>query len=351
MSQALSHPLGRLARVELRQAWISEPGDFTPWLAQPENIALLSEAIGIELEVESQERSVGPFRADILCRDTSDGHFVLIENQLERTDHTHLGQLLTYAAGLDAVSIVWVAARFTDEHRAALDWLNRATTAGINFFALEVELWQIGDSPFAPKFNVVSKPNDWTRAVREQAAASSEMSPNEQLHYEFWTQFRAFLEARRSPIRLNRASKDYWANAPIGRSNFYLSAWNGMRDGRSGVQFEMSGPDAKAHFHLVGDRYRAEIEAALSPFGPIDWRLMPNAKVSQIRILRPGAPVDRSTWPELNRWMAETLEAMRSLFSPIVKTLDAREWSPEAGVDAGSEVPELPLSRVIEPGE
>src|SRR6476646_1010509 len=128
MSHAPIHPLGRLARVELRQAWISEPGDFTPWLAQPENIVLLSEAIGIELEVESQERSVGPFRADILCRDTTDRHFVLIENQLERTDHTHLGQLLTYAAGLDAVSIVWIAARFTEEHRAALDWLNRATT-------------------------------------------------------------------------------------------------------------------------------------------------------------------------------------------------------------------------------
>ena len=135
--------LGRLKSVALRDAWLGEATDFTPWLAQPDNMALLSEAIGIELEVDSQETNVGPFRADILCRDTINGHYVLIENQLERTDHTHLGQLLTYAAGLEAVTIVWIASRFTDEHRAALDWLNNATTSGFNFFGLEIELWLI----------------------------------------------------------------------------------------------------------------------------------------------------------------------------------------------------------------
>ena len=251
MTQGMTPPLGRLTKVDLRQAWISEPGDFTPWLAQPENIVLLGEAIGIELEVESQEKSVGPFRADILCRDTTDRHYVLIENQLERTDHTHLGQLLTYAAGLDAVTIVWVAGRFTDEHRAALDWLNRATTTGFNFFGLEVELWQIGNSPYAPKFNVVSQPNDWSRTVRDQAAAAGQMSSNEQLHFDFWTQFREFLgrQWQRSPGDPT-VQGSYWTNASVGRTNFYLSAWNGMRDGRSGVQFEMTGPDAKAHFRL-----------------------------------------------------------------------------------------------------
>ncbi|WP_200344911.1 hypothetical protein [Halochromatium glycolicum] len=96
--------LGRLEKVDLRDFWQSESGDFTPWLAIEENIELLSEAIGLELAVEAQEKDVGPFRADILCKDTADGHWVLIENQLERTDHTHLGQLLTYAAGLNAVT-------------------------------------------------------------------------------------------------------------------------------------------------------------------------------------------------------------------------------------------------------
>ncbi len=327
-------PLGRLQKVELREAWDSEPGDFTPWLAQPENITLLGEAIGIELEVDSQEKSVGPFRADILCKDTTTGHFVLIENQLERTDHTHLGQLLTYAAGLDAVTIVWLAATFTDEHRAALDWLNRATKAGFNFFGLEIELWRIGDSPLAPKFNVVSQPNDWTRSVMEQAAARGEMTASEQLHFDFWTQFRDYLEERGSPVRVTRPSGNHWTNAPVGRSNFALAAWNNMRDGRSGVQLEIAGPDAKAHFRLVEDRHSALVEDRLGTLGPVEWRLMPEAKVSMIRIVRPGTPADRTTWPELNEWMATALETMRSLFSPIVKTLNAADLAP--GNDGGS---------------
>ena len=157
--------LGRLERVDLRQEWKTEAQDFTPWLAQEINLAILSETLNMDLETAGQEESVGPFRADILCRDTLDDSWVLIENQLERTDHTHLGQLLTYAAGLQTVTIVWVAANFTDEHRAALDWLNEITDERFRFFGLEVELWKIGNSPAAPKFNIVAKPNEWTRSL------------------------------------------------------------------------------------------------------------------------------------------------------------------------------------------
>ncbi len=140
-----SPTLGRLEQVDLREVWQNEAGQFTPWLAQVDNIALLADTLGLELEVEAQEKGVGPFRADIDCRDTSDGTLVLIENQLERTDHTHLGQLMTYAAGLDAVTIVWIAERFTDEHRAALDWLNEITGEKVGFFGLEDEpaLWPV----------------------------------------------------------------------------------------------------------------------------------------------------------------------------------------------------------------
>ena len=162
--------LGRLHKVDLREAWASESSGFTPWLAQEESLQLLGEAIGIELELESQEKNVGPFRADILCKDTATDNWVLIENQLEKTDHSHLGQLLTYAAGLNAVTIVWIAERFTEEHRAALDWLNEHTDETINCFGLEIELWRIGDSTIAPKFNIISQPNDWSRTVKTAAA-------------------------------------------------------------------------------------------------------------------------------------------------------------------------------------
>ncbi len=146
----------RLEKLDLRSFWKKEDTDFTPWLAREENIQLLSETIGLELEVKGQEENVGPFRADILCIDTTDNHFVLIENQLERTDHCHLGQLMTYAAGLDVVTVIWIAQRFTEEHRATLDWLNRITDNSINFFGIEIELYRINESVPAPMFNIVS---------------------------------------------------------------------------------------------------------------------------------------------------------------------------------------------------
>ena len=135
--------LGRLEQVELRSIWANEAGDFTPWLAQEDNLRLLGDTIGIELELEERERAVGPFSADILCKDTVGGAWVVIENQLERTDHTHLGQLITYAAGLKAATIVWIASRLTEEHRAALDWLNEITDGKFQFFGLEIEVWKI----------------------------------------------------------------------------------------------------------------------------------------------------------------------------------------------------------------
>jgi hypothetical protein len=318
--------------VDLRQAWEGEATAFTPWLAQPENIKLLSETVRIELEVESQEKNVGPFRADILCKDTATGHYALIENQLERTDHIHLGQLVTYAAGLDAVTIIWIAAKFTDEHRAALDWLNKATPGEINFFGLEIELWRIGGSPMAPKFNVISQPNDWTETVAQQAgAASGPRSDIERLHLEFWTQFRAFLGSRGSKLRVPRPAKESWVNVPLGRSNFVLSAWNNMRDRVSGVQLELTGPDAKAYYGLIEQRMRTQVEERLSRFGRVEWRPLPNRQVSQVGIQRVGLPNNPETWSELDRWMADVLEAMHALFSPIVKSLDAGDYGTGAG--------------------
>ena len=173
MATSDSKNLGRLKRINLREAWKNEAGDFTPWLAQPDNIKLLAETIGVDLELEAQEKEVGPFRADVLCKDTASGDWVLIENQLEKTDHNHLGQLLTYAAGLKAVTIVWIASKFNEEHRAAIDWLNEITNEQFNFFGLEIELWRIGDSPCAPKFNIVASPNEWSRTITGSAASTT----------------------------------------------------------------------------------------------------------------------------------------------------------------------------------
>ncbi|MBN2560511.1 MAG: DUF4268 domain-containing protein [Phycisphaerae bacterium] len=204
--------LGRLEKVDLRTGWKNEAGDFTPWLAQDENLKLLGETLGMDLVLVGQEQGVGQFRADIVCRDVASSSTVLIENQLEPTDHNHLGQILTYAAGLEAVSIIWVARKFIDQHRAALDWLNEHTDEQIAFFGLEVELWRIGKSPVAPKFNVVSKPNNWTRSVRPASK-----SP----YAEYWQavteQFNALdLVVRGRRFQATARHADNYLQVPIG---------------------------------------------------------------------------------------------------------------------------------------
>src|SRR3954452_4044087 len=161
-----SQTLGRLQTLDARAVWNHEATDFTPWLAEPENLKLLAEALHLgELEVEATEQQVGRFSADIVAREEGE-NLVLIENQLEPTDHRHLGQVLTYLAGLEGdATVVWIATKVLEEHRAAIDWLNSNTSDRFDFFGLEIEVLQIeGCMPAAPRFNVVAKPNDWSRA-------------------------------------------------------------------------------------------------------------------------------------------------------------------------------------------
>ncbi|UOY01651.1 hypothetical protein [Blastococcus sp. PRF04-17] len=158
--------LGRLRRVaNARDVWTSEAGDFTPWLA--ENLDVLADELGMSLTLIATEVPVGEFRLDIQAQ-TPDGGIVIVENQLERTDHGHLGQLLAYASGLEASAVVWVAPRFRDDHRRTLDWLNERTDSGVDFFGVEVSVVQIGATgPRAPVFEVVARPNGWQKGVKE----------------------------------------------------------------------------------------------------------------------------------------------------------------------------------------
>jgi len=201
--------LGKLEKVELRELWKGEATDFTPWLSEAENIELLSDCIGIELEVICQEKNVGPFRADILCKDTLTSHYVLIENQLEKTDHSHLGQIITYAAGLDAVCIVWISKEFTEEHRAAIDWLNKISDDGIDFFGVVIQAFKIGDSKPAPMFDIVAKPNDWSKSIRT-GLESKELTDTDNLKIEYWTGLKNFLENSGSMLKTQKPSHNHW---------------------------------------------------------------------------------------------------------------------------------------------
>ena len=211
--------LGRLVQeTNLRSVWPGEATDFTPWLARPENLEVLEDALGLTLEVEGTEHGVGPYRADIVCRD-DEGRRVLIENQLEGTDHLHLGQLLSYAGGVDGRVMVWIAKRFTDEHRAAIDWLNTNTRDGVEFYAVEIQLWRIGASGLAPRFDVVCRPNAWTRSVVDPDTSRTR-------HRLFWTKFAELITNRSDSSEPRRSTGEqfYWLS--IGRVSLSFYCYN-----------------------------------------------------------------------------------------------------------------------------
>ena len=326
--------LGRLTPVDLRDIWASEPQDFTPWLAREENLAVLAETLDLDLELEAKEKPVGPFRADLLCKDTNSNAWVLIENQLERTDHGHLGQLLTYASGLEAVTIVWIASRFTEEHRSTFDWLNRITDKDFNFFGLEVELWRIGTSVPAPKFNIVSKPNDWSRSVSQAARAidEGELSATRGMQLAYWTAFRAVLDKSAGPVSSNRKPPTRSAiHYPIGRTGFRLGAGMTRQQRQIWAELYLSKQNAKAFFHLLQEQ-KEEIEAELGD--TLDWREIRGGNDSRIVIyLDDVDPEAEEDWPRQHEWLAARLNDLHRVFANRVKELDAADWQANDDTD------------------
>ncbi len=321
--------LGRLTRVELRDIWTSEAADFTPWLARPDNLGVLAETLGIDLELEAQEKAVGPFRADILCKDIGTDAWVLVENQLERTDHIHLGQLLTYASGLQAVTIVWIAARFTEEHRATLDWLNKITDESFRFFGLEVELWRIGDSPAAPKFNIVSKPNDWSRSVARAARAidDAELSETRMVQRKYWAALRNALNAAGGLVSGNRKPQPQsWMGYSIGRTGFKLGTVMIRWKNQIRAELYISGDNAKAFFGLLKQQ-KDLIEEELGY--PLEWEELPARRDCRISsYLSDLDPEDEADWPRQHDWLAKRLNDMHRSLADRVKALDADVWRP-----------------------
>jgi hypothetical protein len=314
--------LGKLERVDLRSIWTTEAQDFTPWLAREENLAELGKAIGLELELVGQEQYVGPYRADILCKDSLTQAYVLVENQLAKTDHGHLGQILTYAAGLGAKTVVWVAEKFTDEHRAALDWLNEITEEEYGFFALEIELWRIGASPAAPKFNIISKPNEWRKTVSDTAKVGGEMPERLQLYQRFWSAFRDFLLQRPgTPLRSQKPPPGHWTNFAIGRSGFVLVATASIEKQRLGAELWMSPRDIdpKEAFRRL-EQQKADIHRDAG--FEFEWQELPDAKGSRIASYLSNTPVENENdWPRQFIWLADHLEALDRALRKRVKLL------------------------------
>lgn len=311
--------LARLERLTLRAAWKHEAGEFTAWLAQDENLQLLADALGLpELALVATEHPVGDFKVDILC--TDDTGEVIIENQLEKTNHTHLGQIITYAAGVGAKKVVWVAESFRPEHVAALEFLNQNTTGDLNFFAVEIELWRIADSPMAPSFNVVVKPNDWSKAGRESARAAATTTPTKQLQQQFWTAVVEYIESNKIVARPQKPLPAHWLNSnPLGRSGFHIVSTVNARENRIAVEVYISHEQSKESFQkLLAQRQQIEAELGFT----MDWQELPGRHACRILVSRPDSELsNQDAWPTYCAWLADKIVKLSAVFRPRVKEI------------------------------
>ena len=315
----MSISLGKLQKVEIRKIWPKEDANFTPWLATEENISLLSEELNLELEVQSQEERVGPFRADILCKEIATDHYVLIENQFGKTDHGHLGQILTYAAGLNALTVIWIAEKFVDEHRAALDWLNSITDESVSFFGLEIELYKIGDSDPAPMFNIVSKPNNWSKTIR-RSSENAALTETKILQQQYWQAMKEYAESQKYSFRLQKPLPQHWTNVSIGRTDFKLCAIANTRDACLVVQLVVYGRNALQSFNKLSTAYELDSNEKLNK--DLEWVEKEGGKEHHVNfIIEKTDPLDRTDWAKQHKLLCDWLEKFTVYFKEKIKML------------------------------
>lgn len=289
---------GKMKRIyDLRSVWHHEAKDFSKWLAQENNLLLLSEAIGIDVVLEELESSVGSFNVDLYAIEEGSDRRIIIENQLEDTNHDHLGKLITYASGKGAEVIVWVVKRARDEHRQAIEWLNQHTDNNIGFFLLEIELWQIGDSAKAPRFNIVERPNDWSKTMKTIEG----LSDTDLLKLEFWTGFNDAMSNNNEFTRNFHARKafpQHWYDLSIGSSAYHVALTINTQKQSIGADIYIN--DDKELFERF-KTHKDEISTMLN--SEVEWREA--KKACRIFITTNINPKKRDCWPKAYNWFLE----------------------------------------------
>ena len=304
--------LGKLTKLDLRDYWKHEALHFTQWLALSENLEQLGDEVGLDIKLIQTEAGVGKFSADILAEEEATGRKIIIENQLELTDHSHLGQILTYAAGVEAEYLIWVVRDARDEHVQAAEWINDHTNEKVNFFLVRVELWRIGNSDPAPKFMILVRPNNWTKSVRSGSVSTEgrALSQTRLAQLEFWTQLRAYAMSVNPPLKLRTPRAQHWYDVAIGRSDCHVVLTVMFSENKVGAEIYIS--DSKELYREFHIR-KLQIEAALG-LGELVWQELPERKASRIRIYR---DVDFSAdWKELAcPWLVDTTRRLKAVFS------------------------------------
>ena len=309
--------LSRINKVEdLNEIWENE-NHFTEWLAKGENnsiknISILSEEIGIYFENIKTEFRAGRFIADIVADVAGGGGRVVIENQIKPTNHNHLGQIITYASTLDAKFVLWIVTDFTEEHHEAIDWLNRNISEGIDFFLIQVEVYKIDDSAAAPKFNVICKPNDWSKLAK-RLASGDELSGTRLLQMEYWDQL--IEVANQSEKSLNfgyKARPESFYDLFFGKGGVHIGLLINTTKKQFGCEFCID--DNKKLFDDLSAQ-KDEIESDLALKGKLDWdRLGEGVKKSRVRLMIDGDLHNKDSWDELNKWCIDISAKFAKVF-------------------------------------
>ena len=292
--------------TDLRKVWPHEALNFTPWVA--ENIELLGDAVGLDITVEKTESSVGDFNVDIYACETGTDRNIVIENQLEDTDHDHLGKLITYASGKSADVVIWIVKRAREEHKAAIEWLNHHTDEKIGFFLCEIKLFQIGDSKIAPSFSVIEKPNDWAKEIKKTTTTT----PTQQQRLEYWQAFNsyAFNDKNFSKIfNMRKPTTDHWMDFSIGSSACQICVTQIQK--RSAIGVELYITDDKELFKLL-HAHKDEIETDMGM--SLDWKELPKRKASRILVEKNVQLGNHDEWEEQFIYIMDILLKMRKAF-------------------------------------
>lgn len=311
--------LGKFERVELRDFWEDEARDFTPWLAKDENIEILSEEIEIDIEIEGREVSVGNYKADLIGRDISNNRKIIIENQLEKTNHDHLGKIITYASGIEASIIIWICKSITEEHRQAIDWLNENTNDDISFFGIEIELWKIDSSNPAPKFNIICRPNEWLKSAKQSnTSAEKDVSETKSLQLEYWNYLKDYFNQKGTSLSLRTPRAQHWYSMSVGRSKFNISLTVNTMQDRLGCELYMRGENAKKAFsELLKEKEIIEQEMGIQ----LNWQELPDGQDSRIILYNNGNIKDKKQWEEISEWFKKYTELFYKIFNERVKKI------------------------------
>lgn len=297
--------------VPAREVWLHEAHDFTPWLLS--NADVLGEVLGMDLVLSAAEHRVGGYALDLIGLDQATSEVVIVENQLESSDHSHLGQILTYAGGTDPVNIVWVATSFREEHRAALEWLNERTDQRTRFFAVEVGVVRIGESEPAPLLRLAVRPNDWGKQVRASTASETAASPLMGSYQQFWTQFLDRLHAEHPQwTNMRKPSPQNWINMPAGLSGVLY----GLSFGRRGLCSELylGDPDADVNSRRFANAQQHQQVLETSYGAELSWEPLPGRKAARIADYLPGNVEQLDAWPEYIAWFLDSQTRLRRAF-------------------------------------